>query len=297
MKGVFLLTLLGCLASSTARAGDARIDFRRDIEPIFQRSCVSCHGPQKQKYGLRLDHGAAAAKGSNSGPVIVSGKADKSRLMQVISGLDPEVSMPPRELKPLSKAEIALIRAWIDQGAVWPADAKIDVGGAKSRHWAFQPVQRPTPPAVKEKAWVRNPIDGFILARLEKEGSQPSPEADSATLLRRLHLDLIGLPPTPEEVAAFEESAIRNPQSAIEDVVDRLLASPHYAERWARHWLDLARYADSNGYEADRPRAWASTPTASAPAPARCGIWRWREAAATTGPTWSEVPPCARAGQ
>src|SRR5262249_3454450 len=147
----------------------------------------------------------------------------------------------------LTEAEVGLVRKWIDQGAkVAEASA-----AAKETHWSFRPVRRPDLPAVKNAAWVRNSIDAFVLARLEKEGIAPASEADRPTLLRRLSLDLIGLPPTPEEVDAFVKD--RSPD-VYERVVDRLLASPHYGERWGRHWLDLARYADSNGYSIDAPR-------------------------------------------
>ena len=158
--------------------------------------------------------------------------------------------MPPTG-PPLDAVQVAVLKAWIDAGAAGPADEV----AAANKHWSFQPVVRPTEPAVKNEAWVRNPIDRFILARLEKEGvaaAQPSPEADRATLIRRLSLDLLGLPPSPKEVDDF--IADQRPD-AYEKLVDRLLESPHYGERWGRHWLDLARYADSNGYSIDAPRS------------------------------------------
>lgn len=235
-----------------------KIDFVRDIQPIFQKACISCHGPDKQRGGLRLDDRQAALEGSNSGVILVPGKSSESRLVHVISGVDPEVLMPPKDKAPLSRDEIARIRAWIDQGANWP---KTDVAVKKKTadHWAFQPIKKQPSPNVKNTDWVRNPIDRFILARLEKEGFEPSAEANRTTLIRRLSFDLIGLPPTPKEVDDFVNDTRPD---AYERLVDRLLASPHYGERWGRHWLDLARYADSDGYEADRERLFA---------------WRWRD--------------------
>jgi mono/diheme cytochrome c family protein len=261
--------LVGCcpalvLAVAPLRAGDdrpralpppaaGRIDFERDVRPIFARSCVTCHGPDKQRGGLRFDHGPAALKGGNSGPVIVKGDSAGSVLVQLVAGLDPDRPMPPKGDR-LTAAEIGRLRAWIDQGADWPVDASQAAAG-KSSHWSFQPIRRPPVPAVKGAGWVRNPIDVFVLARLEKEGLQPSPEADRVTLIRRLSLDLTGLPPTPAEVNEFVQDSRPD---AYEQLVDRLLGSPHYGERWCRHWLDLARYADSDGYEKDggRPFAW-----------------------------------------
>jgi hypothetical protein len=174
----------------------------------------------------------------------------------VLDGSDPDLKMPEGS-RPLSAEEIAKLRAWIDQGAHWPKPAQGPTP-LRSDHWAYQPIRRPAIPSVKNTAWVRNPIDAFVLARLEQEGIAPSPEADRWTLLRRVSLDLTGLPPTLEEIEAFLRDT---GPDAYERAVDRLLDSPHYGERWARHWLDLARYADSDGYEKDLGRPWA---------------WRWR---------------------
>jgi hypothetical protein len=211
---------------------------------------VSCHGPDKQRASLRLDSARAILAGGNTGPAVVAGKSADSLLVKAVLGLDDVKAMPPKGDR-LGPAEVALIRRWIDAGAKTPATETV-VAGAKSKHWSFQPVVRHSEPAVKNARWPRNGIDHFILARLEKEGVAPSPEADPITLLRRLHLDLTGIPPTPAEVEAFlaDRSA-----GAYERVVDRLLASPHYGERWGRHWLDAARYADSNGYSIDSPRS------------------------------------------
>jgi len=232
---------------SIAGAADP-VNFARDIEPVLEKHCLVCHGPQQQMSGLRLDQKEAALKGGASGQDIKPGDSAGSRLIRLVTGADGKV-MPPVGAR-LSAAEIELLRAWIDQGAPWSAGT----GG----HWAFQKIQRPEPPAVRDRAWARNAIDNFVLARLEKEGIAPSPEAGKATLIRRLSLDLTGLPPTPEEVANFLQDSRPD---AYERVVDRLLDSPHYGEKWARYWLDVARYADSDGYEKDRARPWA---------------WRWR---------------------
>jgi hypothetical protein len=231
------------------------VDFVRDVQPIIQRACLSCHGAQKQRGGLRLDDGEHALKGGNSGAVLKPGHSAGSRLVQLVAGIDPDMKMPPGKGKELSAAEVGLIRAWIDQGAVWPKGNSAATSTGKSSHWAFQPIRRPALPTVRDPRWARNGIDLFILARLEQEKIAPAPEADRVTLLRRVTLDLIGLPPTPEEVDAFVHDSRPD---AYERVVERLLASPHYGERWGRHWLDQARYADSDGFEKDnaRPFAW-----------------------------------------
>jgi hypothetical protein len=236
------------------RAATRSVDFARDVRPILAASCFSCHGPQKQRGGLRLDDGAAALKGGDGGPVLKPGDAAGSRLLLAVAGLDPDLKMPPENKTPLNVEQIGVLRAWIEQGAKWTGPAGAVVA-AKSTHWAFQPIRRPPLPRVVNKGWVKNEIDAFVLARLEKEKFAPAPEADRATLLRRLCLDLLGLPPAPEELDAFLTDTRPD---AYERLVDRLLASPHYGERWGRHWLDLARYADSDGYEKDNPRphAW-----------------------------------------
>ena len=236
--------------------GAAQADFARDIQPIFQQRCIVCHGPRQQMSGLRLDQKDAALKGGYSGAVIQPRNSAGSRLIRLVSGLESKIVMPPIGPR-LTDAEIGLLRAWIDAGAPWPAaaaSANATPPASKSSHWAFQKPQRPDVPAVRGRAWVRNPVDAFVLAKLESEGIAPSAEANKSTLIRRLSLDLIGLPPTPGEVQQFLED---NRPDAYERVVDRLLDSPHYGEKWARHWLDLARYADSDGYEKDNSRPWA----------------------------------------
>jgi hypothetical protein len=256
-----LLFLIAALAPCTSEppaalppAAKGKIDFAKDVWPILTTTCLSCHGPDKQRGGLRLDDGTAALRGGNGGAVIKPGDAAGSRLLALVAGLDPETRMPPKGKPGLTAEQVGVLRAWIEQGASWPR-GEVAVAVTHSSHWAYQPVRPPVVPAVKDASKVRDPIDAFVLARLEKEGIAPSPEADRNSLLRRVTLDLTGLPPTPEEVDAFVND--RGPD-AYEKVVDRLLASPHYGERWARHWLDLARYADSDGYEKDtgRPHAW-----------------------------------------
>ena len=231
---------------ANAQQPSMKIDFGREIQPIFQSSCFPCHAGEKPKAELRLDNQSLAMKGGISGALILPGNSKDSRLMQRILGANGEKRMPlgRAALKP---EQIELLRRWIDEGVAWPDsdEAKIQ------QHWAFVPPVRPVVPVVKNKAWVRNPIDSFVLARLEKEGLTPSAEADQVTLLRRLSLDLIGLPPTIEEVDAFLKDAS---PTAYQKQVERLLASPHYGERWGRHWLDVARYADSDGYEKDKLR-------------------------------------------
>jgi mono/diheme cytochrome c family protein len=220
-----------------------KVDFTRDIQPIFQAHCAKCHGGEKQTSQLNLLDKQSVAR------IVIAGNGKGSRLVHRISGLNNEARMP-KGGEPLNAEQIELIKRWIDEGADYPAAASIETGVKK--HWAFVAPVRPPAPEVKNKAWIRNPIDAFILARLEKENLAPSPEANKITLLRRLSLDLIGLPPTPEEVDAF----LKDTSSlAYEKQVERLLASPHYGERWGRLWLDAARYADSDGFEKDKPRS------------------------------------------
>lgn len=230
------------------------VDFSKDIRPIFVRSCWKCHGAEKAKGGLRLDDAKAALAGGNSGVVIIPGpKAAESKLLQLVAGLDAELKMPP-DGPALSGGEVGKLRAWIEQGAKYGSNVQTEAGAKLSSHWSFQPIKETAIPQVRNSQPLRNPIDNYILARLEKEGVTPSPEADRHTLLRRLCLDLTGLPPT---LAQIDEFIGDLEPGAYDRLVDRLLASPHYGERWARHWLDAARYADSDGYEKDTGRPWA----------------------------------------
>lgn len=229
----------------------APVDYTRDVKPIFAAHCVSCHGPTKQKSDLRLDNFASIKRGGNSGPAITARKSSESLLIHAITGAKRDVSkMPPKG--ELSADQIATLKRWVDEGAIGPTKEDAVSGVLKSTHWSFQPVIRPTLPATKNAAWVRNGIDHFILARLEKEGIAPSTEADKVTLIRRLSLDLTGLPPTPAQVDEFLKDKSSN---AYENLVNRLLDSPHYGEHQARQWLDGARYADSNGFTIDAPRS------------------------------------------
>jgi len=250
--------------NKNARAKPQRpVDFKRQIEPIFARSCYQCHGPKKAMGQLRLDSKELALKGGLSGPSIIPGDGKQSLLMKRIHAEEGGggAARMPMGADPLKPTEIALIRRWIDQGANWiggdGATGRRGDGAKEpelAKHWAYVKPVRPALPKVKNQSWVRNPIDAFILARLEKEGLEPSPEADRPTLLRRVYLDVIGLPPSVKEIDEF--LADTSPD-AYEKVVDRLLANEHYGERWTRPWLDLARYADSNGYEKDNLRvAW-----------------------------------------
>ncbi len=255
-----LLTHLYRLAAAGAMAGlgvgilaqnaPPRVDFVRDIQPILVASCQGCHGAKAQMGQLRLDAKAPASR------TFKAGNAAESHLYQRVAGTSDQARMPMGG-KPLPADQIAVIKRWIDEGADWP-DAVGTIDAGIQKHWAFvAPLKAPLP-KVENTAWANGAIDRFVLAKLDAEGLAPAPEADRTTLLRRLHLDITGLPPTPAEVDAF--IADKSPR-AYEKQVDRLLASPHYGERWARQWLDAARYADSDGYEKDKSRE----------------VWFWRE--------------------
>ena len=244
-RSQFTSTLMaGMLFIATSSfADDGKVSFNRDIRPILSDNCFQCHGPDehKRQAGLRLDLKDAATKAGESGHVaIVPGKTETSELIKRIVSLDGDLQMPPANSgKKLTKLQIELLKKWIAEGAEYQG------------HWAFLPVERPALANVHNKAWPRNPIDHFVLARQEREGLKPSPEASRESLIRRVTLDLTGLPPTPAEVEAF--LADKSPE-AYEKVVDRLLQSRHYGERMAMQWLDFARYADSNGYQTDGSR-------------------------------------------
>jgi hypothetical protein len=256
--GVLALGVLAVPATARAAelppAAERTIDFTADVQPLLKKHCYSCHGAEHQEGGLRLDQKKRALEGGDSGAEIVPGKSAESRLVRLAAGIDEDFGVMPPEGKgtKLTAAEVGLVRAWIDQGARWPDDA--DAAATAASHWSLQPITRPLLPVVKKPDWTASPIDAHILARLEDKKIEPSPPAERTALLRRLYLDLIGLPPSPEQVAAFVSD---ERPDATERLVDRLLASPHFGERWGRHWLDLARYADSDGYEKDRPRPFA----------------------------------------
>jgi hypothetical protein len=256
MALVAALTIVARGAEKAPAKDDAgplpdHVDFDRDIKPVFAKRCYSCHGAEQAEASLRLDRKTEAMRGGNNGPILVAGKSAESRLIAYVTGKNDDDTIMPPEGEPLSTTEIAMIRTWIDQGAAWPEEA---TEKRTSDHWSFKPIVARNPPTVAEGT-VRNGIDNFILAELAKKRIKPSREADRATLIRRLSLDLLGLPPAPADVEEFVNDTSPD---AYEKLVDRLLASPNYGERWARHWLDLARYADSDGYEKDtgRPFAW-----------------------------------------
>ncbi|MDB6032633.1 MAG: Planctomycete cytochrome [Verrucomicrobiales bacterium] len=234
-------------------AASRQINFTKDVRPILDKSCRSCHGPEKQKSSYRLDAKADALKGGeNYTPAIKPGDSAGSPLIRLVAGLVPDSLMPAKG-DPLTPEQIGVLRAWIDQGANW-AEEVAEVDPIKS-HWSFQPVQRPPVPLANPKPKVTNPIDAFITAKLAEKKLTASREADRVTLIRRLYFVVLGMPPTPEEVATF--LADKRPL-AFERLVDKVLDDPRYGERWGRHWLDVIRFAESNGFETnrERPNAW-----------------------------------------
>ena len=243
------LNLTGVGAGPTADGGW----FRERIAPVLGRRCVHCHDAATAKGGLNLSTAAGLLQGGESGPAVVPGEPEESLLWAMIEGEAPAM---PIQGPPLTATELADLRTWIEQGASWPEGFVLaDLRWEGQRWWAFEPLVRPSVPPVRTSGWARNPIDRFILAALEGRGLAPAPEADRRTLIRRLTFDLIGLPPTPEEIEAFvgDEDPL-----AYEKLVDRLLASPHHGERWGRHWLDQVHYGDTHGYDKDKRRdhAW-----------------------------------------
>lgn len=250
--------LFACLSGpALLRADDDAVDYVQDIKPILSRRCYSCHGALQQKNGLRLDTAVLAKKGGSAGAAVVPGKVDESLLIDAVTGADGIKKMPP-EGEPLTEEQIGKLRKWIEQGAKAPEE-KTPQDPAK--HWSYQPPVRSALPAVKDPAWARNPIDTFIAVEHEKRGLKPSAPIVKNLMLRRVYLDLIGLPPTRAEVQAFlaDDSA-----NAYEKVVDKLLESPHYGERWGRHWMDVWRYSDWDGYGAEVRES-------------QPHIWRWRD--------------------
>ena len=258
MRGfvVWLAAVAGgwlCPCAFTAHA--APVDFVKEVRPIFERHCAGCHGEKRQRSGFRLDVKAAALRGGDvHGVAIRPGKPDDSLLIQFVADRDADERMPP-DGDGLSPDEVATLRRWIEEGAVWPDGVDKIVLADPRDHWSFKPVANTTPPPVRNTGWPRSDLDRFILARLEAEGLSPAPEASRRDWLRRVTFDLHGLPPTPEELAAFEADSSA---AAYARVVDRLLASPRYGERWGQHWLDVVRYADTHGFEVntERPDAW-----------------------------------------
>ncbi|HTI51869.1 MAG TPA: DUF1549 domain-containing protein, partial [Planctomycetaceae bacterium] len=256
-RWVLFFVCLSLPQFAAAAESDDGVDYVQDVKPILSRRCYACHGALKQKNGLRLDTAALAQQGGDGGPAVVAGKSAESLLIDAITGANGVPKMPP-EGEPLKPEEIETLRKWIEQGAKAPAEKTPE---DPAKHWSYQLPVRPAVPSVTKRAWVRNPIDAFIAAEHEKRGLTPSPAAPKHLLLRRVHLDLIGLPPTSDEVSAFlaDESS-----DAYDRVVDRLLESPHYGERWGRHWMDVWRYSDWDGYGAEVRES-------------QPHIWRWRD--------------------
>ncbi|MBY0503586.1 MAG: PSD1 and planctomycete cytochrome C domain-containing protein [Bryobacteraceae bacterium] len=241
---MYRLALLAVLPAMAA------VDYVTDVAPLLKKRCSGCHGAAQANSGFRVDSAPALLAGGYTGPVVIPGKSSGSSLIERVTSAKEGFQMPPMGAR-LTAAEVSLLREWIDAGAKHNETPAVSTAPKRAKHWAFEPLTRPVPPSA---SGVRNPIDNFVFARLAKEGVAPSPEASKATLLRRASLDLRGLPPTPQEVSEFLADARPD---AYERMVDRFLASPHYGERFARPWLDLARYADSDGFEKDLVRPWA----------------------------------------
>ena len=261
----FICMILGIAASiRAAEPSVADTDFfEKKVRPLLVAKCYECHSSTalKLKGGLRLDSRAAMIKGGESGPAMIAGKPETSRLIRAVGYDDVNLQMPPKAR--LAATEVATLTEWIRLGAPWPKEgpaqaatiSEFNLAKRKAAHWSWQPVRDPTPPQVKQKDWPRTSLDSFILAKLEQNQIKPAPPAEKRTLIRRANLDITGLPPTPNEIDAF--LADTSPD-AFAKVVDRLLASPHFGERWARHWLDLVRYAETRGHEFEPiiPNAW-----------------------------------------
>jgi hypothetical protein len=240
-------------ATATNPSG-AKVDFARDVRPLLKQHCFECHGPEKRESNFRLDDRQSVFKGGDFGdPAIVAGDSQASPLFQYVSDPEATVVMPPEGSR-LAAIEVKLLRDWIDQGATWPATEGPASQGLTTDHWSFQPLSRTEPPLL-EDPWVATPLDGFILAGLRSADLEPSRPAERAVLIRRLFLDMHGLPPTPQQVRAF----VNDPdEGAYARLVEEVLASPRYGERWARHWLDVVRFAETSGFETNtpRPNAW-----------------------------------------
>jgi hypothetical protein len=260
LSAVALLAVARGILAAPQPPADGAVSFEKDVLPILKANCYKCHANGKAKGGLSLADRAGLLKGGDLGPAISTDRPDESVLLKAIN-YQGDLEMPPTGK--LSAKDVAVLTRWVKAGAPWPAStvaaAAAEPKGMRvtehdRQYWAYQPVKRPDVPAVKNQAWVRNPIDALLLARLEKEGLSPAPPAERRALGRRVWYDLTGLPPTPEELDAF----VNDPApGAYERLVDRLLASPHYGEKWARHWLDLVRYAETNGFEFDQPKRFA----------------------------------------
>jgi hypothetical protein len=257
MTRILALVVCGVIALPRTTAGE-RVDYATQIKPILLARCYACHSALRKKSGLRLDTAAALIKGGDSGPAIRPGKSSESHLVDMLTGASGSRMPPEEEGAALTDDQVTLIKKWIDEGAHAPPESPPpDPRG----HWSYQAPRRPAVPQVENAAWVQNPVDAFIAAGHESRGLTPVTAADKATLLRRVYLDLVGLPPTRDELAAFLADDSPN---AYEEVVDGLLARPQYGERWARHWMDVWRYSDWFGYKEEIRNS------------AR-HIWRWRD--------------------
>ena len=257
MRMVTAIVVLGGWLAVIGASRGQEPDYARDIKPLLAAHCAKCHGPDKQENGLRLDAASMAIRGGDSGSAVVPGKPAESLLVKAIQGSDELSKMPPEDEPQLTAEQIDLLLKWVAGGAKHPADER-PTPSSKANHWSFRRPIRPAIPEVRRGDWPQGSIDRFILASLEAQGIAPSDEAAKETLIRRLYLDLVGLLPTPDQV---DEFVADDAPDAYERQADRLLASCHYGERWGRHWLDLARYADSNGYTRDFGRQ----------------IWKYRE--------------------
>ncbi len=247
----FAVALLCLPVSATAEP----VDFVRDVQPILANHCYGCHGEDRQRSGLRLDVKSEAFKGGELYEAsILAGNASESPLVQFVADEDADLTMPPGG-EPLSEKDAATLTRWVEEGAVWPDGVDPVTLEDPLDHWSFQPISSPPLPQTVDSDWPREPIDHFVLHKLEEAGLRPAPEADRAAWLRRVSFDLTGLPPTPEQLTAFVNDTS---ELAFERVVDELLQSPRYGERWAQHWLDVVRYADTHGFEVntERPNAW-----------------------------------------
>jgi hypothetical protein len=250
----FLAAVAG--ASSNALWAEESSHFARRVAPLLGQHCLPCHNSQKSRGGLDLSSRATVLKGGQSGPAVVPTKADRSLLIELVSGPEPRM---PKQGGPLTREQIADLRKWVEEGARWPSTQLLVATDPKPRvgpdWWSLRPLLRPPLPEVTDPAWVQTPVDAFVWAGLDARGLRPSPPADRRTLIRRVTFDLHGLPPTPEEIDAFLHDSAPD---AYERLIERLLASPRYGERWGRHWLDVVHYGDTHGYDKDKRRdhAW-----------------------------------------
>ena len=231
-------------------SADAIRFFENEVRPVLLNKCAACHNDKLRTSGLSIENREAILQGGSRGEAASPGLPEESQLIHAVRRQG-ELKMPPGG--PLVPRELSALVRWVEMGLPWPARPTDTTADGSGTHWSFRPIRRPREPAVSDALWARNPIDRFILGRLEQEGLQPAPEADKTTLIRRLYVDLIGLLPTPEEVDTFVADSRPD---AYERLVEQLLESPHYGERWGRHWLDLARYADSNGYKDHERQIW-----------------------------------------